>query len=382
MAQQQTVFTAKSPLDAKGINKYLCFTAHHTLEKAVWSFVALGIPDILAKNSTAMSAKEISQFDGNNWNAEFLYRLLRVIADAEIIRVVNNQHELGNNQPEETVHFELTDDGRLLVTGDPSRAREVVLVDLSPSGDRISEKLPGIIKNGYKDGNSFEQVYGASLFDYMQKDENKEFAELFNHSMVGYTYSMLLSMSLTVDFSRFNRIVDIAGGLGTLICTIMEKNPSVHGILFDLPHAIDQVKADPNNEFQRRKFDSSRYELITGDMFKAETIPVADAYTLKYIIHDWDDEKSIEILKAIRSANSSFVGKKISIFFVEMVILSNEREHWEIHAMDLDMLAYVSAKERTLNEYIKLLEMSGFTFKQVSRLDNRHSIVEGETVIE
>jgi hypothetical protein len=114
-------------------------------------------------------------------------------------------------------------------------------------------------------------------------------------------------------------------------------------------------------------------------MFKSETIPPADAYVLKFIIHDWDDEKSVEILKSIRYANTTPMEKTITVFLVETIILSNGKDNLEAHAMDLEMLSAVGSKERTLVEYISLLNKSGYEMKQLYRTDSHMSIIEAVT---
>jgi hypothetical protein len=116
-------------------------------------------------------------------------------------------------------------------------------------------------------------------------------------------------------------------------------------------------------------------------MFKSETIPQADAYMLKYIIHDWNDEKSIEILKSIRDANRSKTEKTFTIFIIETIILSNGKDNWQGHVMDLEMLSALGSKERTLAEYINLLNKSGYELKQLHRTKSSMSIIEAVTTI-
>ena len=113
---------------------------------------------------------------------------------------------------------------------------------------------------------------------------------------------------------------------------------------------IENVKSVSPNEFERGQIASSHYEFVAGDMFSSETIPTADVYILKFLIHDWNNEKSIEILRAICDANKKQTKKIISIFIVETIIFSNGKDNCEAHAMDLEMLSALSAKERTIAE--------------------------------
>ena len=188
-------------------------------------------------------------------------------------------------------------------------------------------------------------------------------------------------MGSNIDFTRFPRIADIAGGLGTLLASVLEKSSNSHGLLFDLSQVIEHAKANHPNEFERRGIASNRYEFVAGDMFKSEMIPAADAYLLKFILHDWNDEKCIDILKSIRSANQKEKGKSVTIFVVEMVILSNDRENWEAHAMDLEMLTNLDAKERSLAQYKHLFDQSGFDLKHLYRTQTFMSVIEATTTI-
>ena len=87
----------------------------------------------------------------------------------------------------------------------------------------------------------------------MRKEENKEYASLFNNAMVTYSNYMTSAMAEVVDFARFNTLVDIAGGLGTLLSVILEKHQNLRGISFDLAHDIENAKTNTPNEFQRKQ---------------------------------------------------------------------------------------------------------------------------------
>ncbi len=89
---------------------------------------------------------------------------------------------------------------------------------------------------------------------------------------------------------------------------------------------IETAKVINPNEFERKQINADRYEFVTGDIFKSETIPKADAYMLKFIIHDWNDEKAIEILQSICDANKTH----ISVFIIETIILSNNKDNQTI----------------------------------------------------
>lgn len=222
--------------------------------------------DLIVHQQCPVTALQISPSNGNHWNAEFLYRLLRVIADARIVTVLETNDDDHNqiDHPEETIRrFRLTEDGLLLTSGYFSKACDMVGIELNPKTEEFCAYLPSVMKDGYKNGNCFEQAFGCGIFDYMQKDENKEYTNLFNNAMITYSTQMIQSMVTLVDFIRFNKLlVDWGFRKESLLVW--------YSIRFRTCHCKCQE---------------------------------ADAYTLKFIIHDWNDDKGTEILRAIRAAN-------------------------------------------------------------------------------
>ncbi|CAF4251364.1 unnamed protein product [Rotaria sp. Silwood2] len=381
MAEQETDLIL-SPLVTDGLPKFMSFVFHRYMERALWTFAELGIADLMAQHKMPLTATELSQLNGNDWNSEFLYRLLRAAADADIVREINvndtNYETVGN--PEHENRFQLTDNGLFLTSNHPSKARDLIRLELGPTTHKPSVYTPSLIQHGYKYGNGFEQAFGCSLFDYLKKEENKEYSTIFDNAMITYSNYCTVSIGSLVDFSRFEKIVDVAGGLGTLLSIILEKHQKVNGIVFDLAHVIENAQKQSPNEFQQKKVESNRYQFVSGDMFKPETIPQADSYVLKFIIHDWNDEDSIKILKSIRAANKSREQKLITIFIVEMILLPNNKDNWVARVMDIEMLTFLNAKERTKSEYIQLLKESGYEFKELYRTDGPYSIIEAITM--
>ncbi|CAF0928084.1 unnamed protein product [Didymodactylos carnosus] len=371
-----------SPMVKTGLPKFMSFLTHRYVERALWAFAELGVADQMASHESPLTAAELSRLNGNNWNSEFLYRVLRTLADADVVIQFPSDDEDSNtsNNPEYEDRFQLTDSGLFLTTNHPSNARDIVRLDLGPVMEKSSTYLPSLIQNGYINGNGFEQAVGDSLFDYLQKEENKEYSVMFNNAMSSFSnYEGPLIASVT-DFSRFTILVDIGGGVGTLLSFILEQCKQLNGIVFDLDHVIENAKTSKPNEFEAKQIEHTRYQFISGDMFKSETIPQADAYMMKFIMHDWNDEKAIEILKSIRLANKNCEWKTITIFIADMMILPNNINNWEARAMDIEMLSVTSAKERTKREYIRLLEQSGYVFKQLYQTSGVHSVIEATAI--
>jgi hypothetical protein len=355
-----------------GYRKYLSFVTNRLLETAVWTFAELDIADLLAAADTPQTADELAQKQG--WNSEFLYRLLRLVADADIVREIKSDASI---ELEKTNRFELTEDGRLLTSNHPSKARYFLCWELSPFAKTISHYLPQLIREGFTKGSGVERFTGGiPFFEFFNKEENREVAHAFNEAMTSYaTYSGQPIVNV-VDFSRFNTIADIGGNLGALLSHILEKYSTIkQGICFDLPYVISQSKT--NNEFERRNISKDRYQYVGGDMFDTKTIPQADAYILQNIIHDWTDNRAIDILKSIRTAAN---GQKITLFIIGFIIVPDtERNKFinqTVHAYDVHMMMAFNAKERTVEQHEYLFEQSGFKFKHLYRTETPYSIIE------
>src|SRR5262249_304414 len=139
-----------------------------------------------------------------------------------------------------------------------------------------------------------EIVAGMPVFEYFAKPENKAFSELFNDAMTALSAQVVPAAIEAYDFSGIDVLVDVAGGHGMVLTSILKKYPSMGGILFDVQDVI--AGAAPVIEAAGVK---DRVTTQSGDFFKA--VPSGgDAYIMKHIIHDWDDERAAMILRTIR----------------------------------------------------------------------------------
>jgi hypothetical protein len=208
-------------------------------------------------------------------------------------------------------------------------------------------------------------VHGMGSFEFFT--QNAAAGAVFNRAMTSLSQAVVPAIVESCDFSAIRKLVDIAGGHGLLLAEMLKANPHMQGVLFDLPSVIEGAGALLEKEGVR-----SRVELATGDFFKA--VPSgADAYVMKHIIHDWDDERSIRILKNIGTAMNQ--GGKVLI--IEMVIPEGN-EPSSAKAMDLQMLVMESGKERTRDEYRSLLEAAGFRLTRITPTKSPYSLIEGE----
>jgi ubiquinone/menaquinone biosynthesis C-methylase UbiE len=169
-----------------------------------------------------------------------------------------------------------------------------------------------------------------------------------------------------LDLSGFKRVVDVGGGKGTLMTSILRAYPNAGGVVIDLPHVIEQGRQHINNQGL-----SARCELVAGDFF--ESVPEGgDAYILKWVIHDWDDERSIAILKNCHRGMAP--GGKL--FVIEAVIPSGSEPFFH-KFMDLNMLVMTGGRERTETEYRALFEKAGFHLNRITSTPTEVAVLEG-----
>ena len=163
--------------------------------------------------------------------------------------------------------------------------------------------------------------------------------------------------------------MDVGGGHGGLISSILEKNPDMRGVLFDSPQVIEGAKANIE-----ASGISHRCELVGGDFF--QSVPSgADAITLKWIIHDWNDEQSVAILKNCHRV----LPDQGKLILVEAVIPATNEPHFS-KFIDLNMLVMTGGRERTEAEFRKLYEDSGFKLTRVVPTESPFSVIEGVKV--
>jgi len=210
---------------------------------------------------------------------------------------------------------------------------------------------------------SFERIYGAPFFEYLAGHPDD--AAVFNASMSS-SPGFLAAIVGAYDFSRFERIVDVGGGHGLLLAGILSANPRLHGVLYDLPGVVAGSSALWQEPISRR------CEIIGGDFFTG--VPAgADAYILKGIIHDWNDEAALKILKNCRRA----IRPDGTLLLQESVLTPSTNPSTAM--MDMLMMVLTSGRERTESEFRSLLQEAGFSMVQVIRAMDA-SIIESRPV--
>lgn len=325
------------------------------LQQLVWGkattqclFVAakLGIADLLAAGPRTVD----DLGEETDTNAEALYRVLRLLASLDVFV------ELAPRQ------FALTPMAELLQADAPCSFRDYAIVHGSEWYNRAWAHLLYSVE---KNEPAFDLACGLSLFDYME--QHPDAATDFNNSMTALSRFEAAGVSAAYDFSGVGTVVDVGGGHGRLLTEILAAYPALNGILYDRPNVVDMAR--PHLESSEH---GARCEVVGGDFF-ASVPSGGDAYLLKHIIHDWDDERSAVILRNCREAMND--GGRVLV--VEGVMPpGNEPSNSKL--WDVVMLALTSGgRERTAEEYAELYAQAGLKVTRVVPTHAVVSVVEG-----
>ena len=278
-----------------------------------------------------------------------LYRVLRALAAAGIFA------------EEEKGHFRLTPMAEVLRSDAAGSLRGFATYMGADWHWRAWEDLEYSVREGKP---SFEEIYGMPLFEYLPK--NPEQAGLFNNAMTSFSAAASAALLEAYDFSGIKKLVDVGGGHGFMLTSILEKYPEMQGIVFDAPPVVDGAR----KQIAARGL-KGRCESVGGNFFEA--VPGGgDAYVMKHIIHDWEDEKALKILRHCHQAMTPD-GR---ILIIEMVIPEGNTPSLG-KLLDLEMMVFLHSFERTEEEYRALYEQSGFELTRVVATNSPYSVIEG-----
>lgn len=312
---------------------------------ALAGLAQLGIADLVAAGPRAPA--ELAQEIGVDASA--LYRLMRATASVGVLA------------EQEDGRFAQTPLSECL-----RRDARPSLRDLAIMGGREWSAL-GWSQIGYsiRTGKpAVDKVYGMPIFEYMSK--HPEEAAIFNGAMTAISSIDSPAVAAAYDFSGLGSIVDVGGGHGLLLATILAKTPGLKGTLYDLDFVVAGAADGPLAPYM------DRCSLASGDMFT--TVPAgADAYIMKHIIHDWDDGRCIKILEACRAA----VNPGGRLLVVDSVIAPGNGFQ-PAKFLDLQMLLMPGGLERTEAQFRALFAAAGWRLTRIVPTMALDSIVEGE----
>ena len=322
------------------------------VSRALYVAAKLGIPDIL--QDQVKGAVELAE--ATHTHAPSLYRLLRVLVS------------IGVMMRDENDHFALTPVGATLRTDVPESLRAWALSQL---GDQHYQAWGDVLHSIQTGETAFKHVFGMDVWQY--RALHLEQSKLFDEAMANLINMLNPAILNSYDFSSIQQIVDVGGGNGSLLLYLLNGNPHMKGIVFDSPHVAEGAK--PRIEAAGL---GDRCVSMGGDFFDA--VPAGgNAYILSRIIHDWDDEHSITILKNCRRVMAS--GAKLLL--MERVIpdeIETTSKSQNTLLSDLNMMVIVSGRERSKAEYEALFKAAGFSLTRIIATQSVISIIEAVPV--
>ena len=323
------------------LNQMIC---GYWQSQCVYVAAKLGIADLLTDGP--LSAEDLAGKTGTHPLS--LYRLLRALASVGVFA----------EEPEG--RFTLTPAAALLRNDVPGSQRAMAIM----MGEEHFRAWGDLLYSVQTGKPAFERIFGQPVFEFLS--QNPEQAAIFDKAMVGVHGRETAAILDAYDFSAFPSLADIGGGNGSTLCGILGRHPRLHGTLFDLPGVIERAS---------RKIEeaglSNRMHLVAGDFFQSAPNG-ADAYLLRHIIHDWDDDKAVRILQNVHRA----IDRNGRLLVVESVIPPGNEPFFG-KLLDLTMLVIPGGRERTEDEYHSLFGQAGFRLARIVPTDAEVSVIEG-----
>jgi SAM-dependent methyltransferase len=209
-------------------------------------------------------------------------------------------------------------------------------------------------------------VHGVSGWEY--RVQHPEENAIFDAAMTGNTRGLTEAVVASYDFSPFARIVDIGGGQGQLLGSVLTVNTHLRGILFDQPQVVERA-----DKLLRDMDVRERCEIIGGDFFS--NVPPGDLHMMKVVLHDWNDEQALAILRNCRAA----VAPGGRLLVMERIIGTPNIAPAEKFA-DLNMMVAAGGRERTHQEFVELFAAAGYALSRVLPTGTHLHLIEGTCI--
>lgn len=319
--------------------------------QAVHAAAELGVADLLVRGPR--TSVEIAEALGTH--ADSTDRLLRALATLGLLEA----HE---------GRFALTETGQCLVDDAETTVRAWArlmggasvwdawgrLTDCIRTGKTASQVRAAMLDTLSCDGSdrAVASVVAPAVDPFAAMASDASAAAVFHRAMYDLTRGSAASIVAAINWTGVRQAIDVGGGYGALLCAILDAQPQIRGAVFDLPHARDGALACFASRGLR-----DRASYVEGSLF-ADALPAADVYVMKSVIHDWDDEKSVEILRACHAA----MREGARLLVVEPPAMPagvNPMLDWMIAFSDLNMLVNCGGRERTEAQYTALLDTAG-----------------------
>lgn len=298
---------------------------------ALYVAAHLQIPDLVAAGPK--HSDEIAKATG--CDAESMFRFLRAVASVGVLSEVAPKQ------------FALGPLGRPLCRNTPGSVHQLTIwygKYVQPVWNRLLESL----QTGKE---VFPKVYGADLWDFFAA--NPEPANVFNEAMGATEWRDQAAIVEAYDFKGITRLVDVGGGLGTMLAAILRAHPEMRGVVVDLPAALKGTA-----DHMQSAGVADRCEIVEGSAFDA--LPKGDGYLLSSVLHLLDDEKGEKALRRVNEAMDP--GGKLLI--LDRVLPPGDEPYFG-KFLDLTMLVMMGGRERSADEYRALYERTGFKVNRI-----------------
>ena len=317
----------------------------YRISQAIYVAAKLGIADLVRDDPRG--SEELAESTGTH--APSLYRVLRVLAGIDVLEELEGRR------------FALGPLGAHLRTSAPGSLRALAIYIGQDPHWRVWGNLLHTVQTGER---AFDHVYGQRLFEYLAQHPGD--AALFNEVMTELTVEVGPAVAAAYDFSEIGTLVDVGGGRGHALVPILRANPTLQAVLFDVPHVVESARP-----LLAEAGVGDRCAFVGGSFF--ESVPSGgDAYLLKHVVHDWDDERSLAILATCRRAMAA----SSKLLLVERDLPTDNRQALPALLSDLSMMIQPGGGERTVEEYRALLATAGFVLMRTIPTPTGESVIE------
>jgi hypothetical protein len=349
-AETPTPTKPQQPGQPLGLALYQMAIGHY-FSRALYLAAKLGLADLLRDGPR--DARALAEASGTH--APSLSRLMRLLTSAGLFEEL----DAGT--------FRLAPPGELLRSDVPGSMRSLVMLFAGIGLQDSWKELEYCVRTGEP---AFRRTNpDADPFTQMAKDPEQ--AALFDRAMATFAPQTAAAVAAAYDFSGFSKLADVGGGDGSLLLGILKANPGLRGVVFDLPHVAGRAR-----ERVTAAGVGDRCEVVPGNFF--EGVPGgADAYLLKHVIHDWDDERAAAILKSCGAAMAPG-GKLLIVEGVYPARIDQSAESRGAAANDVNMLVATGGRQRSEAEFRGLFAASGFRLTRVVPTQARVCVIEGE----
>lgn len=339
----------KVPVTASDVTpetQMLRLASGHVAAQAVHVFASLGLADMLS--AQPRTADHLASESGAD--PASLFRVLRYLASIDVVEL------------DDDGLCTLTRLGRTLCSKPTSVIRDNTMLMASP---QYWNALGGLVDNVKTGSTAFDRVYGKPFFTQLAEDPAA--SSIFNAAMNSSSRLGIAAILGAYDFSAASCVVDIAGGKGALLQGILRKHANLRGVLFDAPHVVEQATVD--------SAVADRFTKVAGSFFD-EVPRGGGVYILRRILHDWNDEQALRILRRCREA----MQPESKLLVIEAAAPTDLKSGADWLMLDLLMMVLMDGRERTGKDLRDLLGAAGFSVTATKTTRSPYWIIEATPV--